>query len=204
MKSVSHRLAALVIALAGLALPAAAQQPGSNAKNLPPHVAGHLWPQRELSPVEQELKDRVVTMRDTLTRVHATVAMLQRQHRARAATGVIRSTARTLAADCARSGRLASSMAEFAATFSTNDPKWGEPSVRAYRTALDDLVAGMRRCNESVTVQVEADEPNLDRLAAAGTQATEVVSRYDRAELDLFRTLKIRLDPRATAGIGGQ
>lgn len=199
-----HRLAVLVTALAGLALPAAAQQPGSNAKNLPPHVAGHLWPQRELSPVEQELKDRVVTMRDTLTRVHATVAMLQRQQRARAAAGVLRSTARTLAADCARSGRSAASMVEFAATFSTNDPKWGEPTVRAYRTALDDLVAGMRRCSEAMTTHVEASEPDRDRLVAAAGAATEVVSRYDRAEMDLFRTLKIRLDPRATAGIGGQ
>lgn len=199
-----HRLAVLVTALTGLALPAAAQQPGSNAKNLPPHVAGHLWPQRELSPVEQELKDRVVTMRDTLTRVHATVVMLQRQQRARAAAGVLRSTARALAADCARSTRLAASMVEFAATLSTNDPKWGEPTVRAYRTALDDLVAGMRRCSDAMTTQVEASEPDRDRLFAAAGAATEVVSRYDRAEMDLFRTLKIRLDPRATAGIGGQ
>ena len=181
-----RRSAAIALALSAVSLPLAAQAPGGNAKNLPPHVQEQLWPEREMTPVEHELRERVYVMRDSLTRVHATVSMLQRQQRSQASAAVIRSTARALAAECVRSGRVADSMAVFAAGFSSNDPKWGEPTVRAYRAALSDLVTGMRRCHEVMTAQVEATE----------TAAGDAVGRYDRAEKDLFRTLKIRLDPR--------
>lgn len=194
---VVHRFAVAVLLTGAATLPAAAQNPGANAKHLPPHVAEHLWPERELTATEQELKDRVQVMRDSLTRVHATVSLLQRQQRSQAGAGILRSTARALAADCARSGRVAESMAAFAADFATNDAKWGEPTVRAYRASLADMVGAMRRCTEAVTAEV--DDPDVTRLRAAADAADESVRRYDRAEWDLFRTLKIRLDPREKA-----
>lgn len=195
---VAHRFAVTVLLAGTATLPVAAQNPGANAKDLPPHVVEQLWPERELTATEQELKDRVQVMRDSLTRIHATVSLLQRQQRSQASVGILRSTARALAADCARGGRNAESMSAFAASFATNDSKWGEPTVRAYQAALADMVGAMRRCTEAVTAEVE--DPDVAKLRAAANAADESVRRYDRAELDLFRTLKIRLNPREKAG----
>lgn len=197
MNAVLRAAAGSLLALI-VATPAAAQRPGSNAERLPPHVQQQLWPERELSETEQELHDRVVVMRDTLTRVHATIALLQRQHRSGAGAGVIRSTARTLASDCARAERTAGTMATFAADLSTDDTQWGEPSVRAFRAAIGDLVPAMGRCNTSLTDHAASDQPDGQQVVAEALRAEEVVNKYDRAERDLLRTLKIRVDPRSS------
>ncbi len=200
------RTAVLTALVAGIALPVAAQRPGAGntADRLPPHVQSQLWPERELSPVEQELKDRVIVMRDTLTRVQATIATLQRQERSGATTGVIRSSARALAADCARSRRTAESMAGFAASLSTDDARWGEPAVQAFRSAVRDLIAAMGRCNTALAGHAEAATPDAARVLADASAAGETVRKYDRAELDLLRTLKIRIDPTRSGGSPGR
>jgi hypothetical protein len=190
-----ERLAAGTVLALLAAMPLAGQQPGRNAGQLPPHVVEHLWPERELSPTEQEFKDRVIVIRDSLGRIRATASQLQRQQRSGAGIGVIRSSARALADDCARGRRSAESMAGFAATLTTNDAEWGLPAVLAYRAALGELDTGLRQCSEAIAGEVERSEPDVDRVLTIATAAHTAVTRYDRAELDLLRTLKIRVDP---------
>lgn len=194
-----NRLTAAALLAAGLTAPVLAQQSGSgNVKALPPHVTGHLWPERELLPMEQEFKDRVIAVRDTVMRVRATASLLERQQRSGAGAGVIRSSARTLAADCARLGRSAESMAGFAADFATNDPKWGDQAVRTFRSAVAELAAEMRRCRDSMASEAAAATPDRDRVSQAAAGAVTVAAKYERAELDLVNTLKIRIDPRGS------
>lgn len=196
MKNAVISVAAGTLLVLATADPAAAQRPGANADRLPPHIQAQLWPERELSPVEQELKDRVIVMRDTLTRVHATVSLLQRQERSGAGVGVVRSTARSLAGDCARGRRVGEGMAAFAATLSTDDAKWGEPTVRAFRAAVTELVTAMERCQSTQAGHAAAPTPDAAKVLADALATQETVLRYDRAEKDLIRTLKIRIEPK--------
>src|SRR5688572_3937527 len=121
-----------LLSLALIAVPAAAQaqqvirpRPGQQGEiGLPPHVQEQLWPTRELSPVEQRLKDHATALFDSLGSVRATNARVARQTTANASPAIIRSASRALAGDCARAVRTAGPAAEFGATLSTDNARW--------------------------------------------------------------------------------
>ncbi len=197
IKSYRNTLATLALTLV-VALPAASQQPGQNANSLPPHVREQLWPEQHLSPAEEELKEHVLVARDSLTRIEASIALLQRQQRGAGSAAVVRSTARALASDCARGTRTAKWLGEYSTTLSTSDPKWGNPSIRAYRAATASLQEGMAKCESAIGRELDRDTPDHDRLATAAVEAHRSVADYRRAEEGLLRTLKIRIDPGKT------
>lgn len=196
-------VATRLFALALLAAPAtaAAQQvipsprPGGSAPRLPPHIASQLWPERELSPTELELKNHVITLGDSLTRVEATGAQVERHFRSGASTAVVRSSARNLASDCVRAGRTTGPVGQFAATLSTSDPKWGEPAVRAWRLGLTELARQLTGCEQGASAIVSATDVSAERLATVADRVGRALVEYRRSEQALLRTLKITIDP---------
>jgi hypothetical protein len=191
---------ALLLAPAGVAAQGApnmpSPRPGGAGPALPPHVQAQLWPERELSPVEQELKQHVTTLGDSLVRIDATGAMIERQSRAGASAAIVRSSARNLAADCSRAGRAAVPATSFAATLSTNDAKWGEPAVRGWRSGLATLGRDLSACERAANAFVETGTAaDADALRDVSHRVGQGLVTYRRSEQALLRTLKLSIEP---------
>mgnify|MGYP001225574885 CR=1 FL=1 len=169
-------------------------RPGQGEINLPPHIREQLWPKRQLSPVEQELRNHIVTMMDTLGVLRSTNAQIARHTGSNASPAMLRSVSRSLVRDCARASRTSVPVAEFGATLSTNNAKWGDTAINNWRTALATFRTEMDRCERDALQQVES--PDKDRLARLAQQADAAVVTYQRAESGLLNTLKIEIDPR--------
>jgi len=189
----------LALLLVATPVVAAGQQvisprPGQGEINLPPHVREQLWPKRELSPVEQQLRDHIVTMIDSIGVLRSTNAQIARHTSANASSAMLRSVTRSLVRDCARASRTTVPVAEFGATLSTNNAKWGDSAINNWRTALANFRNEMDRCERDAQQQVES--PDRDRLARVAQQAEAAVVTYQRAESALLNTLKIEIDPR--------
>lgn len=180
--------------IAAAAIPARAQHPGSNANDLPPHVREQLWPEQHLTRPKQELKQRTLVARDTLTRVEADAALIQRQRRGSRA--VLASTARTLLADCQRAARTAKWLQEYAATLSTSDGKWGPQAIQGYKTGIVALENGMNRCAAEMAVETKRETVDPDRLVEVSQAAQRAIASYRTAEQRLLKTLDIKIDPR--------
>jgi hypothetical protein len=190
---------ALLVAPAGAAAQTPnmpAPRPGGSGPALPPHVQAQLWPERELSPVEQELKQHVTTLGDSLTRIDATGAMIERQSRSGASAAIVRSSARNLATDCARAGRAAVPATTFAGTLSTNDAKWGEPAVRGWRSGLANLGRDLSACERAATAFVASGSAtDADALREVSQRVGQGLIAYRRTEQALLRTLKLDVQP---------
>lgn len=202
MKGIVGKCTAALLAL--MPMLATAQGPVPSAPsprpgqtiNLPPHVREQLWPTRELTPVEAELKRHVDTINDTLQRVTATVTMFERQRLSRTSDAVLRSTTRTLASDCARVSRTAVPVDSFANTLSTDNAKWGESALRSYRTAISELRRAMTACATDAERVVAATEPVPgERVATISERALTAVRGYQVAENGLLRTLRMDTTP---------
>jgi hypothetical protein len=183
--------------LLAAAVPAAAQHPGSNATDLPPLVREQLWPTQHLSRPKQELKQRTLVARDTLTQIESDVSLIRRQRLGSPA--VLASTARSLVADCQRGGRTAKWLASYATSLSTSDNKWGAPAVRDYRAGIAQLERGMAACSTAVTRELQAKAVDPDRLMTIAKAAHASVAEYRRTEEGLLKTLNIKIDPREKA-----
>ncbi len=191
-----------LLALALIVAPTFAQaqqvispRPGQQGRlNLPPHVEEQLWPQRQLSPAEQQLKDHVIVLMDTLGVVRATNARVARQTSAGASAAVIRSVSRALANDCGRAVRTAGPVAEYGASLSTDNARWGDTAIERWRNALADLTSAMTSCEEAAIAQIEGRDGKS--LAAIAQRAEAAVVSYQRAESALLNTLQIKIDPR--------
>jgi hypothetical protein len=164
--------------------------------NLPDHVRSQLWPERELSPVEQQLKDQVIILTDSLRRVDAIGVQIERNFRGAASIAMVRSNARELAAACARAGRTTEPAIAFAATLSTSDTKWGEPAVRGWRSGLADLARHLGTCEAKATAMVaDSVVPSAERLAQVASQVGQGLVDYRRTEQALIATLRIEISP---------
>ncbi len=198
MNAVAGKLTLASILLAGFAAPLRAQHSGSNAEDLPPHVREQLWPEQKLSPAEQELKERVIAMRDSVLPVQATVAQIERQQRGGGSSAVLTSGARRLAGDCARVERNATTMSVYAAGLTTSNARWGESSLRTFRNSIASLGKAMGACQAAMARETEGRTTDGERLAAAARNANNAVAAYRIAELGLLNTLKIKIDPRGS------
>jgi hypothetical protein len=171
-------------------------RPGQGGVQLPPHIEEQLWPTRELTPIEAELKAHVTHMGDSLRRVDAATALLERQRRSRASNAVIRSTTRTLAAECARAGRTAVPVDSFAATLRTDNARWGESALRSYRTSITELRRAMQACTTDASSLVAGQGTVAsDRALAIAERASAAVRGYHVAETGLLRTLRMDTNP---------
>lgn len=156
-----------------------------------------LWPERPLSPAEQELRDAVVVLRDTLYSVDATAARIERG--LRGSPAVLRATGRTLSADCARGARATGVMRTYAAGLSTDNAKWGEVALTDFRKALATLEAAMLSCDQTSAKAIETNPVDGAALKSAQTSTVFAIRDYERSVKGLLRTLKIDLDPRGTS-----
>jgi hypothetical protein len=155
-----------------------------------------LWPERPLSPAEQELRDAVVVLRDTLYNVDATAARLERG--LQGSPAVLRATGRTLNAECARGARATGVMRAYAAGLSTDNAKWGEVALTDFRKALTTLEAAMTSCDMASAKAIENTPVDAAALKAAQTKTVLAIRDYERSVKGLLRTLNIPLDPRGT------
>lgn len=201
MNAVTARLVTFAVLIAPLGVNAQAPnmpspRPGGSGPALPPHVQAQLWPERELSPVEQELKRHVTALTDSLTRVDATGALIQRQSRAGASTAIVRSSARNLANDCARAARATTPATAFAGTLSTNNAQWGEPAVRGWRTGLATLARDLGACERAASGFVTSGKAeDAEALRQVSERVGQGLVAYRRTEQALLRTLKIDATP---------
>src|SRR5690606_427309 len=78
---------------------------GDTRGSIPPHVREQLWPTRDLSPAEQQLKNLVLVLGDSIRPVEASHQHASRQQRAGANPTLFRSTGRTLSLNCGRAMR---------------------------------------------------------------------------------------------------
>lgn len=189
----SRRWALLGLLLAA-ALPLHAQG-AAKQQSIDPLTKSQLWPQKELSPAQQEYKDRVIAMRDTVTRLKATIEQVERARRSRTSTAVLTSATRSLGRDCSMVRRNAQAMRSWAAGLSTDDPRFGEPAVRSFRGALERLERGAGSCGERVTSMLAVDALDPDRVLQIMDDARRVIEDYERAAKDLTRTLDIPIEP---------
>ncbi len=188
-----------VLALAVLAAPLAAQAPttaprvgqGQKYKS----KAEDLWPERALSPAEQELKAKVIVLRDTLFAIDATAARLLRANAA-GKPSVVTASGRALGTDCARGVRATAVMSTHARGLSTSNKKWGDGALNTFRTALADLDKQLRRCESAGTVAPRSTPPSTTAFAELATSTVAAIRRYEVAQKGLFKTLQIPLDPK--------
>jgi hypothetical protein len=195
---VASRFLVLALLLAPAVAPAQVNspRPGGAPPTLPSHIQAQLWPDRELSPLEQQLKNHVVTLADSLTRIDAVGSRIDRSLRSAASPAMIRSNARVLAGDCSSAGRATAPIIPFAETLVTNDAKWGEPAVRGWRSALGTLAQELAVCEQSAAALAEAEvAPSAERLEQNASRIRRALVTYRRAEQGLIRTLKIEIDP---------
>lgn len=188
-----------VLALIILAAPLAAQAPSGERRigigQKYKSKAEDLWPERALSPAEEELKTRVVVLRDTLFTIDATAARLLRANAA-GKPSVVTATGRALGVDCARGVRAAAVMSAHARGLSTSNKKWGDGALNTYRSALADLDTTLRRCETMGTFKAGTPVPSTAAFAELATGTIAAIRRYEAAQKGLFRTLQIPLDPK--------
>jgi hypothetical protein len=190
-----HQAGGLLLAVT-LAGPLTAQ-----TRPLDPTQVSNLWPERELTPAETELRDAVVVLRDTLYAVDAAVERVERARRGDAANSLLRSAGYGLISECQRSERAAGRMETYATGLSTNDTLWGATALRNFRQSTVDLRAAMSSCNRDLNVLVAGNGPvDQERVMAAAQAARSAVRTHERAVRGLLRTLKIRLDPKGSTG----
>lgn len=183
--------ARLALFAALLPAPLLAQQPSGL-----PVPDKSLWPERPLSPAEQELRDAVVVLRDTLYMVEATAARLERG--LGGSPAVLRATGRTLNAECARGARATGVMRAYAAGLSTDNAKWGDVALGDFRKALATLESAMTNCNSASAKALESNPVDGPALKKAQTSTVLAIRDYERSAKGLLRTLNIQLDPRGT------
>ena len=156
-----------------------------------------LWPERPLSPPEEELRQAVVVLRDTLYAIDATAARLERG--LEGSPAVLRATGRTLNVECARGVRATGVMRSYATGLSTNNAKWGDAALTDFRKALVSLEAAMVSCDQGTAKAITANPVDGPALKAAQTRTVAAIRAYEGAVKGLLRTLDIPLDPRGTA-----
>ena len=149
-----------------------------------------LWPEKPLSPVQQELKQAVIVLRDTLRAVDATVSRLERAHAA-GTTSVVAASGRTLASDCARAARGAA-VIQNQVKGHTTSARWGDLALARYRLSLDSLRRVMSSCSTDLTT----GSPAHAVLVRVGLSARAAVDQYEVALDAMLRTLSIPLDPK--------
>jgi hypothetical protein len=186
------RLVRLALVVSLLPVPLLAQQPSGL-----PKPDQSLWPERPLSPPEQELRDAVVVLRDTLYSVDATAARLERG--LAGSPAVLRSTGRSLNAECARGARATGAMRTYAAGLSTDNARWGDLALTDFRKALSTLEAAMVSCDKVSAKAIEADTVDAASLRQAQVNTVLAIRNYERSVKGLLRTLNIPLDPRGTS-----
>lgn len=174
-----------------LPAPLLAQQPSGL-----PAPDKSLWPDRPLSPAEQELRDAVVVLRDTLYAVDATAARIERG--LEGSPAVLRATGRTLNAECARGARSTGIMRAYAAGLSTDNVRWGEVALTDFRKALVTLEAAMVSCDQATAKAIATLPVDAAALKAAQVKTVLAIRDYERSAKGLLRTLNIQLDPRGT------
>lgn len=182
-------LTALLIAPVG----AAAQV--TKPSGLPTPDPG-LWPERPLSPAEQELRDAIVVMRDTLYAVEATASRLERV--LGGSPAVLLATGRSLQAECARGARSAAQMRTYAAGLSTDNARWGDVALNDFRGAVATLEKAMQGCEEQSGKAIAATPMDKPALAGTKTATVAAIRDYERSSRGLLRTLNIPLDPRGS------
>lgn len=160
------------------------------ASALPKDIAASLWPERELSPVEIELRSRTIVLRDSLAIADAVVERIERLSTGGSAAAV-RSQTRALAGRCESVQREGRRMAEFAATLSTSDARWGDKAVATYRSSLTELDASMLKCRESA----RRDDASIEDHRRTAEAVRAAIRSHERATTGLFKTLQIPLDP---------
>ena len=185
------RLVRLALIAVLLPAPLLAQQPSGL-----PKPDKSLWPERPLSPAEQELRDAVVVLRDTLYNVDATAARIERG--LEGSPAVLRATGRTLNAECLRGARATGTMRAYAAGLSTDNARWGEVALTDFRKALATLEAAMISCNQTSAKAIEGATVDGPALKQAQTSTVFAIRDYERSVKGLLRTLRIDLDPRGT------
>ncbi len=161
------------------------------AQSLPKDIADMLWPERALAPIEVELRDRAIALRDTIAAVDGVVERLQRLGEGGSAA-IARSQGRRLAERCESAARGTAPMIEFAATLFTSDARWGDRAVQSYRTSLDRFRTAMQSCNAAAL----KDGMSVAQYQQVGTTAREAIRAHEIATRDLMKTLQIPFDPR--------
>ena len=185
--------------LAGVAIclttPVTAQRP-TYGSGMHPHQVEQLWPQRELSPIEAELKNRVVVLRDTLYNVDAQIEQVDRFRTSGRSGAALRSALRILASRCSELKRESEVMQIFANDLSTSDERFGEPAVRRMRDAVRKLSASATECSSNAVATRELSEINAERLGVQLRATRDVLRTYEAAASGLLKTLNIDLDAR--------
>lgn len=185
-----QRIGGLLLAVI-LAGPLTAQ-----TRPLDPTVINNLWPERELTPAESELKVAVLVLRDSLYQVDAAVERVERGRRGDASPAVLRSAGLALVGECIRGDRAAGRMQTHAAGLSTNNTRWGDGSLVNYRDALSALRRELTACQQKARAAADGKNADPDRLVAAAGTTRTAVREYERALRGLLQTLKIKVDPK--------
>lgn len=173
-----------------------AAQGRGREKSLSPNVRSQLWPEQQLTPSQQEYKDNVVAMRDSVIRVKATIEQVDRARRRRNAPTVMLAASRRLIDDCQRVDRNAERLMPWAQGLSTDDPEFGEGALRTFREALADLKLQMASCGARLT-QLTSHRDSLvrDEVYEVLQRSRKAISEYETATLSLTKTLKITILP---------
>jgi hypothetical protein len=190
-----HAMIALAVLAAPLAAQAPAEKPRVGQGQKFKSKAEDLWPERELSPAEQELKSKVIVLRDTLFAIDATAARLIRANEAGKGS-VVTASGRALGVDCARGVRATAVMAAHARGLSTSNKKWGDGALNTFRGALTDLDKSLRRCEAMGTIKAGDPVPSDAAFTELATGTVAAIRRYEVAQKGLFKTLQIPLDPK--------
>lgn len=188
--------AGLVVTISVLFASSLGAQQRDPTAGIDPHVKAQLWPERRLDPPQQELKENVIVLRDTLAKVDGRAAVLQRQVRANNSMAVIKSSGRSINSRCVEAVRAAKAMSIYSQGLSTDDAKWGEPAVISFRNAVTALVAGMTTCAEDSGRLISAGaNPEASQFASVATAARKAISDYTVSVNALLKTLRISIDP---------
>lgn len=183
-------------------LPASSLLAQEPASKMSAQTRAQLWPERALSPAEQELKDHIIVLRDSLAGVDAAAALAQRQALAKNSKAVVRSSGLSLQRQCDRSVRASGVMREYSVAIATDDEKWGQPAVRTFRAAVVDLLQAMTKCSDSIGQLdfTNAESNAYNKLGSIALESRNAIAAYSSAASGLLNTLKIPIEVRGRYG----
>ena len=144
-----------------------------------------------LTPTKAHFRDAVSELRDTLTRVQATTALIGRAHRS-GMSSVVASQARELQRRCRSGAAMTGTTKSRIANLRTSADE-GNRALTSYRTALDDLDSSLVACARDDSLALGATQLDADHVEEIGAAATAAIDRYDRVRDALLGLLEIRL-----------
>jgi len=144
-----------------------------------------------LSPLKLQLRDYVVELQDTLTRVESVRSLIIRAE-ASGMSSVVLSGGRQLGKTCRAGSMMAATTTGRVSAMKTDDPR-GERALASLRAGLSTLADNLRLCQQDDSLAMAMRTLDPRRIEQIATAATDAITQYTQIRDGLLTLLGIDL-----------